>query len=178
MWDDLNQPIGQGADRDVVERSIAGTQTSERPPETMLVAASFGDAATVDLLLEHGWSVSAPDRFGVTPLMSAAELGRGAMVAYLVQKGAPVDASDRNGQTALFYSIRSEHPAEAIEALLRAGAESTIVDHAGTSAKDYARQRRLGMRMGNIHLAVTVRGVQSSVARLLDLSGQDPGDRK
>ena len=65
------------------------------------VAAAFGPAEMVAVLLEAGADIEQSGRDGLHPLHNAVFSGRRDIVALLIQKGAAVDAKDRMGRTPL-----------------------------------------------------------------------------
>jgi ankyrin repeat protein len=65
----------------------------------------------IQLLVEAGADVNAPDPTGETPLMQAARVGNLESVKVLLEHGAAVDTRDREfQQTALMVAIRANHP--------------------------------------------------------------------
>ena len=87
------------------------------------VAARYGQAEVVDLLLEAGARADAPTKAEVTPLMIAAWQGHLAIVKALLAKGAPVASADSDGQTALMYAAASGK-AEVVQLLLDHNAQA------------------------------------------------------
>jgi ankyrin repeat protein len=111
------------------------------------VAAAAYDAATARRLLTLGADVNARNRRGGTPLHYAADGGPGAptwnpraqatMIARLVAAGAEVDAPDNGGTTPLQRAVRNRC-ASAVRALLAAGADATLDNGRGSTARTLA----------------------------------------
>jgi uncharacterized protein len=92
--------------RDVAQvRSLlaAGANVNEkvRGDYPLNIAAVFGPAEMVSVLLEAGSDIEKPGRDGLHPLHNAVISGRTEIVALLLQRGAEVDAKDRQGRTPL-----------------------------------------------------------------------------
>lgn len=80
----------------------------------------------VQLLVESGADVNAVDGCGEWPLKSAAENNDVERIDWLLNRGAKVDRTS-TGETALHTAVRSDSR-EAVEALLRAGANPNAQD--------------------------------------------------
>jgi hypothetical protein len=92
----------------------------------------------VELLLENGADINAVSRDrGNTALMDAAAAQNLGLMRYLVDAGAMLDVRSRNGQTALILTV-GQKAVEAAEILIKAGADSSISDALGMSARKYA----------------------------------------
>ena len=75
----------------------------------LMLAASRGDAASVEALVEAGEDLDAQDVFGNTALMYAASAGRTAVAELLVSAGADMGARNRNKLTARELADRKGH---------------------------------------------------------------------
>ena len=75
------------------------------------IAASFGLAKIVRLLLSSGADVNVKDRDGWTALHWAAQNGHSAVVQLLLEKGADINAKDQDGRTALYWAAQNGHEA-------------------------------------------------------------------
>lgn len=75
----------------------------------LMLAASRGDEATVEALIEGGDDPNAQDVFGNTALMYAASAGRAGVVEVLVSAGADIGARNRNKLTARELAQRKGH---------------------------------------------------------------------
>jgi ankyrin repeat protein len=103
---------------------MAARQRSYRTP------AAEPSAELVQLLLDHKADPNAPDKWGVTALMSA---NTAAKVKLLVAAGANTEAKDSEGETALIKAASRGDVAVA-GALLDNGANVNTTDNKGSSA--------------------------------------------
>ena len=123
--------------RDVARvRSLlaAGADVNEkvRGDYPLNIAAAFGPAEMVTILLEAGADIEQPGRDGLHPLHNAVIFGGKEIVALLIQKGAKVDAKDKRGRTPLLsFAATAGSDIEIARMLLAAGADPRI-----ESAKD------------------------------------------
>ena len=86
-------------------------------------AASVGDVAAAEALLEAGASVKASTRIGaITPLLMAARHGNAALVRALLEAGARADEVNANGTTALMLAAAAGS-APAVTLLVDRGAD-------------------------------------------------------
>ena len=109
-------------------------------------AASHGQEAVVQLLLEKGAEMDSEDWGGQTPLSWAAKNGHKAVVQLLLEKGAVVDSEKIwVGQTPLSWAARNGHEA-VVQLLLEKGA---VVD-----SEDWGGQTPLSWAAKNGHEAV------------------------
>ena len=100
----------------------------------LMVAAIRGATDVAHLLLDLG---SEPNRQGWGALHYAATSGKVDVIKLLIEHNAYVDAHSPNGTTALMVAARFNHrPAAA--ALLAFGADPTLRNEAGLTARDYA----------------------------------------
>src|SRR5262245_38921693 len=82
-------------------------------------------------------------------LRLAAGRGDAEQVAERLSWGIDPDCQSKKGRTPLIVNVTSSCPsADVVKALLKAGADSTHLDHRGLSALDYARRKlaRLELR--------------------------------
>jgi ankyrin repeat protein len=93
------------------------------------VAALFGPAETVAVLLAAGAEIERPGRDGMRPLHHAVLSGRREIVALLLANGAQVDAQNRKGSTPLhrFVCSGGTNP-DIARMLLAAGADPNKTD--------------------------------------------------
>jgi uncharacterized protein len=118
--------------RDVAQvRSLlaAGADVNEkvRGDYPLNIAAVFGPAEMVSVLLEAGSDIEKPGRDGLHPLHNAALAGRVEIVALLIGKGAAVNSRDNQGRTPLLSFAASAGSAIDIpKMLLAAGADPEI----------------------------------------------------
>ncbi|MDX1948278.1 MAG: hypothetical protein SFU86_23000 [Pirellulaceae bacterium] len=75
-------------------------------------------------------------------LRLAASRGDAEQVRERLSWGIDPDATSESGKTALIVNVRSASPsAGVVKALLKAGADATLLDRKGLSALDYARRK-------------------------------------
>ena len=105
------------------------------------LAAFFGSAETVRLLLERGADAGAvAEGFnGVQPLHSAVASRRQETVEAILEHGCDVNATQRGGYTALQGAAHAGHAAM-IDLLLEHGADAAARNDEGKSAADLARE--------------------------------------
>jgi len=105
----------------------------------LVLAASEGDTATVQELLDKGADVNEKDKDGYTALYLAAMSGHTVTVQVLLDSGANVDER-RYGFTALIIAAEFGHNA-IVEALLAKGADVNAEnDHGWTAFRIAAHQ--------------------------------------
>ncbi len=95
-------------DAGVAADSAAGGTT------LLCAAASYGNHAAVDMLLEHGASATLADESGVSPLSNAVISGNTRVVKRLRAAGASPTAADPDGRVPASYS-RSEKMDQALQ---------------------------------------------------------------
>ena len=101
-------------------------------------AASHGDLALASFLVETGAAVDRPDELGRTPLFYAALGNHPALIRYLHGQGAALDVRGRHDETPLIGAC-SKNADDAARTLLELGADGTLLDRKGRSARDRAR---------------------------------------
>jgi ankyrin repeat protein len=107
------------------------------------LAAAFGDAAAVCLLLEHGAHVHqiSHNPMRNQPLHACLSLGRDReTVRILIECGANVHQAQSGGFTPLHQAVVSGD-AELVAMLLEAGADKSARSDDGKTPADYARER-------------------------------------
>lgn len=91
------------------------------------IAAVFGPAELVTILLDAGADIERPDRYGFHPLHSAAISGHKDIVALLLKRGAAVNARDKQGRTPLLgFAASAGSNLGIAQLLLAAGADPEI----------------------------------------------------
>lgn len=73
------------------------------------VAAKWGKANMVTLLLDKGANLEAKTRDGLTPLHCAARSGHENVVEVMIQRGAPISAKTKNGLAPLHMASQGDH---------------------------------------------------------------------
>ena len=109
---DVTRCLQAGADLET--RNAGGTTP-------LHLAATVGNAETIEALLAVGAKLEARAKDGRTPLHTAALGGNAEAIAALTAAGAKLEARAEGGLTPLHAAVLSGN-AETIEALLRAGA--------------------------------------------------------
>lgn len=93
------------------------------------VAATFGPAEMVTVLLDAGADIEKPGREGFRPLHNAVAMGHKDIVALLLRTGTLVDARDRMGRTPLYrFASMPGGDIEIAKMLLAAGADPDSTD--------------------------------------------------
>ncbi|MEM7411607.1 MAG: ankyrin repeat domain-containing protein [Myxococcota bacterium] len=121
----------QGAGARVDEADVSG-----RTP--LSYAASHGDLDLVTYLVEAGAEVDGVDDLGRTPLYYAALWNHPEVIRFLHGRGANLDVRGRHDETPLIGACIKNADAAA-RVLLELGADPTLVDRKGRSARDRAR---------------------------------------
>ncbi len=158
--------------RDVAKvRSLlaAGADANEkvRRDYPLNIAATYGPAEMVTILLEAGAGLEQQGRDGFHPLHNAVIFGGKEIVALLIQKGAVVDAKEKWGRTPLLsFAATGGSDIEIARMLLAAGADPGIV-----SAKDDDSYAVLhyAAETGNLKLAELL------IAAKVDVNYRTPG---
>ncbi len=115
--------------RDIAQvRSLlaAGEDVQEkvRGDYPLNVAALFGPAEMVAVLLDAGAKPEQPGRDGLYPLHNAVTMGHKDIVALLIKRGAVVDAKDSRGRTPLYsFAATGGKDIEIARMLIAAGAD-------------------------------------------------------
>jgi ankyrin repeat protein len=112
----------------------AGANVNEvvRRDYPLNIAATFGPAKSVSILLESGANPNQPGRDGRYPLHNAVVMSHTDIVALLLKAGASVDAKDRMGRTPLnHFAASGGSDIEIAKALMAAGAnpDNEDMDH-------------------------------------------------
>jgi ankyrin repeat protein len=119
------------ADPEAVHRPIDGVFQP-------ICLAVVGDQATVvDLLLDHGADIDAPDLLGQTPLLYAALMGHDALVELLLSRGADIDARNVVGLAPVHGAALCGH-LDVMHRLHAAGADVGAADRRRATPLHYA----------------------------------------
>lgn len=99
----------------------------------------------LEATVRHGADVTSTNRFGGTALIPASEHGYAETVRILLAAGVPVDHVNDLGWTALLEAVLfgdgSASYVEVVGLLVEAGADTSIADFQGRTARDTARDR-------------------------------------
>ena len=106
--------------------------TSDETP--LMLAALQQQESLVKRLIQRGADINRP---GWTPLHYAATKGHVGIIRMLLEHHAYIDAESPNGTTPLMMAAMYGTP-EAVKTLLEAGADPTLKNNLGLSAKDFA----------------------------------------
>lgn len=136
--------------RALLAKGVAVDSANEADHTPLMAAAHNFRGEVVKFLLEAGADVHRANERGQTPLHCAVstiaperyscDQMQVECVRLLLKRGAMVDARDREGNTPLMSAAWFEC-GPSIEELLRAGADPTLRDSRGRSARDLALQR-------------------------------------
>ncbi|KAF5579615.1 ankyrin protein [Fusarium pseudocircinatum] len=118
----------------------------ENSRTALMEAATIGDSALVEKLINKGAKVDHRDRDGQTALIEASRSGRTRVVELLLESQSNVDHQDHRGDTALMKAFIGDH-AGVIDLLLEASPRLDIRNGAGETAFYHAGKRG---REGNI----------------------------
>jgi len=105
-------------------------------PTAITMAASEGKLDCLKLLLKNGADINGIGK-SMPPLHIAAAEGKSAIVDYLISQNVNLNSRDANGYTALMHGA-AEGQKYSIVKLVEAGADVSIVDLEGATARDYA----------------------------------------
>ncbi|KAI9890873.1 MAG: hypothetical protein M1814_003512 [Vezdaea aestivalis] len=165
----------------------AASSSSKRAPN---LASSRGNCSSIYELVKSGACIEAKDKVGRTPLHLATLSDHPQAMATLLDLGANVNAADSQGQTPLHLlcaedrcfrwldpgglvdlSATIRHKG-AMERLMRAGADFSLTDDQGRTARDFAHQSGNGELfdelVGQLHIKKTPTTGQRSGAVLVD----------
>ena len=123
----------------------------------LIIALRRTDPDWTGLMLRNGADVELRGRDGDTPLVLAARLGFVDAVGWLLGLGAKVDSENKMGETALIVAVQARN-ARLVRALLAAKADPDKTDHAGYSARDYAKRDNRSRQMSEIIEAAKPKG--------------------
>lgn len=113
-------------------------QAVEPDTTTPLLRAVYADdLKTAKSLIESGASVSATNRYGVSPLSVACQNGNTEIVELLLNGGADPNTTLRGGETALMTAARTGKPGP-VQALLKSGANINAKERRGQTALMWA----------------------------------------
>ena len=114
-------------------RLVRSANVSVGPSNSLIDAATRGDADTVQALITRGADVNAKDNDGVSALLWASWKGNFQVVQLLLANGADVNAKSKEGMTALI-AASGQGFIEVVQALLSNGADVNAKGTSGPSA--------------------------------------------
>jgi uncharacterized protein len=126
--DEIRAALEAGAD--------VNAKDAEHDEAALILAAKFGDAEIIQLLIDAGADVDAPDDMGRTALFFA-QVGSESF-ARLLAAGADIRARDREGNTMLIRTVSQSASLGEVEELLRLGIDPGVRNEDGESAMDVA----------------------------------------
>lgn len=129
----------------------------EKGDTGLIIALRRSDPDWTGVLLRTGANVELRGRDGDTPLVLATRVGFHDAVGWLLGLGAKIDAENKMGETALIVAVQARN-ARLVRALLAAKADPDKTDHAGYSARDYARRDNRSRQMSEIIEAAKPKG--------------------
>ncbi|MBZ5574992.1 MAG: ankyrin repeat domain-containing protein [Acidobacteriia bacterium] len=130
--DNVKLLLAHGADPSATPTPQANTPVA--------AAVTFGYADVVQTLIAAGASVTGTEGTGINLLHWAVIADRPTVIPILIAAGASLNARDENGYTPLMYAATIDFgDAEAVRALLQAGADRTIRNAEGRTALEQAR---------------------------------------
>eukprot|EP01045_Picozoa_sp_COSAG04_P000282 COSAG04_NODE_6_length_47123_cov_87.347482_5_plen_1442_part_00 len=135
----MERLIDGGLDVDAMSET---TSLGGQKMQTTALCQAVGhkQQAATRLLLDRGANPNLPNSFGVSPLMNAARDGSPIM-RRLLQAKAEVNAVDEDGWTAFHFACLNNQPG-CVEALARAGCDTSLRDKKDKTGRDLAQNRR------------------------------------
>lgn len=124
----------------LVAKGAAVNLQDKKKRTPTIFAASNGHTSVVEFLFGQGANINARDSDGQTALMYAAKRSFNETAAFLLKSGAEVDVkSKKKGITALILAAGWGNE-ELVRMLLEHGADPSITDNFGRTAKYYAEK--------------------------------------
>lgn len=151
-------------------------------PTAITMAASEGKLKCLKLLLEYGADINGIGK-SLPPIHIAVAEDKRSIIDYLISQKINIDEKDSEGRTALMYAA-SEGKNYGVKKLLKAGADKSVLDFNGLTARDHADRQEeyhtrdyLGMpEKSEIHkktLKGQIKEVQKMVETGADINKQD-----
>ena len=127
-------------DLDNIKLILAHGADASAASSALSAAVTFGYPAVVRALIAAGASVRGTESTGINLLHWAVIANRPAMIPILIKAGVPLNATDENGYTPLMYAATIDFgDTRSLQALLRAGADTTIRNDEDRTAREQAR---------------------------------------
>lgn len=128
-----------------LRRAIAARQfldaTDSNGNALLALAASRGQQAAAQLLLQQGLNINQQNHNGESALHLAAAAQDMPMLQWLLEHGAKPDTRNQLGKTALHIAVEKNAP-ELVELLLQHHADPQLADNAGGTALQLAQSRQ------------------------------------
>src|SRR5262249_48506968 len=145
--------------------SAAAENSTAKDP--LVRAATDGDTATVQRLLDAGTDPNSHDEAGLTALNWAAYSGHLDIVRLLLAKHAVVDSrSNKAGWTPLMNAAAGGYD-EIISALIAAGAKINLTDAAGADAIWYASAKNQARTVALLRKSGAIGGAAAAKAQAI-----------
>ncbi len=121
-------------------QSFINNQNNPSKTSPLHMAAPIGREDAALLLIKHGAHIHAKDINGWTTFHIRARVGHVALMEILLAYGANINEQTNDGVTPLMFtcSFPTFHQKEAVNFLLKRGADHNIKDNAGKTTLDYA----------------------------------------
>jgi ankyrin repeat protein len=137
------------------------------------IAARTASAAVARQLLAAGANPNARTTTGATALHLAATGGSGAIVSAMLAKQADVNAVEQSwGQTPLMFAAAADR-AEAVQALLKGGANTALRTKAVDLTEENQRQQAAARKRNELLFAALPASVQDSVKQAMQKAAAD-----
>jgi len=117
--------------RDALNNGASANARDAHGNTPLMLAAVYGDTASMKLLLERGALVNVTNAAGATPLMRAADDFD--KLRLLVDRGADVNPRSRMGNSALLLAARPINSHQAVKLLLDHGADAKATNNWGAT---------------------------------------------
>ena len=139
-WTALIEAADEGSLTSMKHLLKAGAEVNfyngRQSPTALSMAASEGKLECLQLLLDNGANIDGIGK-SVPPLHIAANEDKRAIIDHLISKKVSINKKDAAGRTALMYAA-SEGKLYSVKILVEAGANTSMVDSYGATARDYA----------------------------------------
>lgn len=116
-------------------------ESGAKPDNCMFAIAWNDDVEAAEMFQKHGAKIQDPSGKD-TPFTAAFYWKRFRVVEWFLQKGADVNTRDEEGNTCLHLAVRKKYDPEAVQLLLRYGADVDLKNNEGISPKAMAETNR------------------------------------
>lgn len=114
-------------------------KNSKKVMPSLIVAASSGEAESVQQMINKGENIDITDETGLTPLMAASFLGDSKIVEIILKAGANIEQKDNEGLTALMFACNAGK-LDVVKILLTGNAEINAKDKDNSTPIMFAAQ--------------------------------------